>query len=40
MDLDLIMYGKDGSLRLPVGYRFDPTDGVLLDYYLKKKVHG
>lgn len=40
MDFDLIMYAKDGSLRLPIGYRFDPTDEVLLEYHYLKKVHG
>ncbi|KAK7336121.1 hypothetical protein VNO77_16654 [Canavalia gladiata] len=34
----LISYGKDGSIKLPVGYRFHPSDDVLVSFYLKKKV--
>lgn len=28
----------DGGIRLPIGYRFHPTDEELLVYYLKRKV--
>ncbi|XP_027352865.1 NAC domain-containing protein 83-like [Abrus precatorius] len=34
----LISYGIDGNIKLPVGYRFHPTDDVLVSYYLTKKV--
>ncbi|XP_022983248.1 NAC domain-containing protein 83-like isoform X2 [Cucurbita maxima] len=30
----------DGGIRLPVGYRFCPTDEELVEHYLKRKVFG
>ncbi|XP_057444902.1 NAC domain-containing protein 83-like [Lotus japonicus] len=30
----------DGSVRLLPGYKFDPTDEVLVDFYLKRRVFG
>lgn len=30
----------NGGLKLPIGYRFCPTDEEVLLHYLKKKVHA
>ncbi|KAH7566292.1 hypothetical protein JRO89_XS08G0132100 [Xanthoceras sorbifolium] len=30
----------NGGIRVPIGYRFLPTDEELVDYYLKRKVLG
>ncbi|XP_057432993.1 NAC domain-containing protein 83-like [Lotus japonicus] len=36
---DLMTYvDDDGSVRLLPGYKFDPTDEVLVDFYLKRRV--
>ncbi|XP_057432041.1 NAC domain-containing protein 83-like [Lotus japonicus] len=36
---DLMTYADDdGSVRLLPGYKFDPTDEVLIDFYLKRRV--
>uniref|UniRef100_A0A803QKZ7 NAC domain-containing protein n=1 Tax=Cannabis sativa TaxID=3483 RepID=A0A803QKZ7_CANSA len=31
---------NNGGLKLPIGYRFCPTDEELLLHYLKRKVHA
>ena len=33
----LITYDKDGSVKLLPGYKFDPTDEDLVDFYLKRR---
>ncbi|XP_057444015.1 NAC domain-containing protein 83-like [Lotus japonicus] len=36
---DLITYvDDDGSVRFLPGYKFDPTDEVLVDFYMKRRV--
>ncbi|XP_057432994.1 NAC domain-containing protein 83-like [Lotus japonicus] len=38
---DLMTYeDDDGIVRLLPGYKFDPTDEVLVDFYLKRRVFG
>ncbi|XP_057452013.1 NAC domain-containing protein 83-like [Lotus japonicus] len=37
-DLIMTYEDKDGSVRLLPGYKFDPTDEVLVYFYLKKKA--
>ncbi|XP_057453306.1 NAC domain-containing protein 83-like [Lotus japonicus] len=34
----LITCDKDGSVRLLPGYKFDPTDEVLVNFYLKRRA--
>ncbi|XP_061344407.1 NAC domain-containing protein 83-like [Gastrolobium bilobum] len=34
----IISFGEDGNIKLPVGYSFDPADDHLVNYYLKRKV--
>lgn len=36
VDYDSIDYVS----QLPVGYRFDPTDDVLMSFYLRKKIYN
>ncbi|XP_062105384.1 NAC domain-containing protein 83-like [Humulus lupulus] len=33
-------FGTNGGYKLPIGYRFCPTDEELLLHYLKRKVHA
>ncbi|XP_057428277.1 NAC domain-containing protein 83-like [Lotus japonicus] len=40
MEVGLITYDKDGSARLLPGYKFDATDEVLVDFYLKRRAFG
>ncbi|XP_057451942.1 NAC domain-containing protein 83-like [Lotus japonicus] len=35
---NLITYDEDGSVKLLPGYMSDPTDEVLVDFYLKRRV--
>ncbi|XP_057418171.1 NAC domain-containing protein 83-like [Lotus japonicus] len=37
-DLIMTYEDKDGRVRLLPGYKFDPTDEVLVDFYLKRRV--
>ncbi|XP_057432560.1 NAC domain-containing protein 83-like [Lotus japonicus] len=37
-DLIMTYVDDDGSVRLLPGYKFDPTDEVLVDFYLKRRV--
>ena len=38
MERSFLKFGKNGHMKLPVGFRFEPTDEVLFKHYLKKKV--
>ncbi|XP_057423366.1 NAC domain-containing protein 83-like [Lotus japonicus] len=38
MEIGLITFENDGSVSLLPGYKFDPTDEVLVDFYLKRRV--
>ncbi|XP_057440087.1 NAC domain-containing protein 83-like [Lotus japonicus] len=38
MQEGLITYDMDGSVKLLPGYTFDPTDEVLVNFYLKRRV--
>ncbi|XP_057444621.1 NAC domain-containing protein 83-like [Lotus japonicus] len=38
MQEELITHDKDGSVKLLLGYMFDPTDEVLVNFYLKRRV--
>ncbi|XP_057435340.1 NAC domain-containing protein 83-like [Lotus japonicus] len=37
-DLIMTYEDEDGSVRLLPGYKFDPTDKVLVDFYLKRRA--
>ncbi|XP_057432044.1 NAC domain-containing protein 83-like [Lotus japonicus] len=37
-DLIMTYVDEDGSVRLLPGYKFDPTDEVLVNFYLKRRV--
>lgn len=33
-------FAVNGGIKLPIGYRFHPTDEELVVHYLKRKVFG
>ncbi|KAK2443771.1 NAC domain-containing protein [Trifolium repens] len=35
-----VVYDLEGGHKLAVGFRFDPTDDILVNFYLKLKVHN
>ncbi|XP_045793040.1 NAC domain-containing protein 1-like [Trifolium pratense] len=35
-----VAYDLDGCPKLPVGFRFDPIDDILVNFYLKLKVYN
>ena len=38
MERSFLKFGKNGNMKFPVGFRFEPTYEVLFNHYLKKKV--
>ncbi|TKY63015.1 NAC domain-containing protein 41 [Spatholobus suberectus] len=37
-EMEIVNEIKGKTYKLPVGYRFDPTDDILVGYYLRKKI--
>ncbi|GAU49455.1 hypothetical protein TSUD_407420 [Trifolium subterraneum] len=35
-----VNYDLEGAPKLPIGFRFDPTDDILVNFYLKSKVYN
>ena len=38
MERSFLKFGKNGRMKFLVGFKFEPTDEVLFNHYLKKKV--
>jgi hypothetical protein len=38
MERSFLKFGKNGRMKFPVCFRFEPTDEVLFKHYIKKKV--
>ena len=38
MERSFLNFGKNGRMKFRVGFRFEPTDEVLFNHYLKMKI--